>query len=163
MRRTMSEKRTAYHEAGHAVMSFELKLAIKKVSIIPDGKIYGYVKGGKSPDDIDYVYKAKTERWIEKQIMSLYSGYITEKMYYKRGSRIGSISDNSVAIDFANEVCGSEEEVSAYLKWLYIRAKNILNMDYNKHTIERLASLLLEKKEISGREARDFISQSILD
>ena len=49
-RKLTKRERTAYHEAGHAVANYHLRLSIKKISIIQEDDSLGRVKGSTFSD-----------------------------------------------------------------------------------------------------------------
>ena len=78
--RVVSEKEknlTAYHEAGHAVVSYNLKTQdpVHQISIIPRGMAGGYTLS--LPED-DKSYMARTE--MEEEIISLLGGRVAESI-----------------------------------------------------------------------------------
>lgn len=163
-RKLTKRERTAYHEAGHAVANYDLGLAIKEISIIPDDDSLGRVKGSTFNDfnpEIDT--DSRTRYRAEKMIISNLSGYLAERMFAPKGSRIGAGQDFGMAIDLAMSQCGSTRETNAYVKWLEIRAEQILKMPLNKYSIEVLAHKLLEKERLNGRKAREIIRNAMLE
>jgi hypothetical protein len=51
--------------------------------------------------------------------------------------------------------CGSEEETEAYLRWLLIRARNLITSLVNWPIVEHVAAELLARKTLNGREMRE--------
>jgi len=74
------KKLTAYHEAGHALVSTVLPKATKvqKVSIIPRGKAAGYTFHA---DENDKMTRSKEE--FLSEIKVLFGGYVVEEMIFK--------------------------------------------------------------------------------
>jgi len=171
------EKRTiAWHEAGHATVSWLLEHAnpLVKVTIIPRGRALGaawYLPeerqittteqmldemcatlGGRASEDLTF-NKISTgalndlER-ITKQAFAMIS-------YFGMSDKIGNLSyyDSSGQQDFAFNKPYSEktaqtidEEVKALIDIQYDRAKSILGK--NKKGLQQLAEILLEKEVI---------------
>jgi cell division protease FtsH len=171
------EKRTiAWHEAGHATVSWLLEHAnpLVKVTIIPRGRALGaawYLPeerqittteqmldemcatlGGRASEDLTF-NKISTgalndlER-VTKQAFAMIS-------YFGMSDKIGNLSyyDSSGQQDFAFNKPYSErtaqtidEEVKALIDVQYKRAKTILSK--NKKGLQQLAEILLEKEVI---------------
>lgn len=73
------KKKTALHEAGHAIVATVLPNAnkVQKITIIPRGKAGGYTFTVDSKDPT-YVSKSK----FLDEISVLYGGYVVEEMYF---------------------------------------------------------------------------------
>jgi hypothetical protein len=70
------------------------------------------------------------------------------------GEPPGDDEDVRAAYDLVTKFCGSDEEAEKYLEWLRARAVNLLNAEENWLAVDSLAAELLERRELSGREAR---------
>ncbi len=174
---TKSEKRTiAYHEAGHATVSWKLEHAhpLIKVTIVPRGQALGAawyqpqerqittreqlldemcaILGGRASEEINF-HKISTgalndlER-VTKQAYALIS-------YYGMSDKIGNISffDSEGRSEYSFQKPFSEKtaelidsEVKALIDAQYERAKQILSD--NKAGMIELAELLLEREVI---------------
>ncbi len=101
--RTYSEKDkklTAYHEAGHAVVSkyLETQTDVKEVSIIPRGVAGGYTM---YKSDEDKYYISKTE--MKEKLIALLGGRAAEKLVLDDIST-GASNDIEVATKIAREM-----------------------------------------------------------
>ena len=94
------KKLTAYHEAGHAIVSSQLETQkdIKEVSIIPRGVAGGYTMY-KSNEDKYYI--SKTE--MEEKLVSLLGGRAAEKIALNDIST-GASNDIEVATQIAKDM-----------------------------------------------------------
>ena len=169
---------TAYHEAGHAIVSrfLETQKEVKEVSIIPRGIAGGYTMY-KTNEDKYYI--SKTEM-LEK-LVALLGGRASEKIILNDIST-GASNDLEVATDIAKKMItvygmsdkigpisinlekdpyqmqlfgeGMENEIGQEVKRLvdeaYVRAQNILMQHLDK--LHELAALLIEKEVISSEE-----------
>ncbi len=182
--RVISEKDkrlTAYHEAGHAIVSryLETQQNIKEVSIIPRGLAGGYTMY-KTNEDKYYV--SKTE--LEEKMVALLGGRAAEKLALNDIST-GASNDIEVATGIARDmitvygmskslgpislkvddprelqIYGDEivDEVGTQVKSLvdsaYVEAQKILvaHMDI----LHKVAAALLEKETISEEEFNSF-------
>ena len=179
--RIMSEKDkklTAYHEAGHTVVSkfLDTQKDIKEVSIIPRGVAGGYTMY-KTNEDKYYV--SKTE--MKEKLISLLGGRAAEKLVlndistgasndlevatdmakkmitlYGMSDNIGPISINLDRDPYQMQLFGDkiEDEIGNEVKDLvgqaYVQAQKILQEHRDK--LDTLASVLMEKEVISEKE-----------
>lgn len=179
--RVMSEKDkriTAYHEAGHAVVSkfLETQKDIKEVSIIPRGVAGGYTMY-KSNEDKCYVSK---NEMLEK-LIALLGGRAAEKIIiedistgasndlevatdiakkmvtiYGMSDTVGPISINIDKDPYQLQLFGDDientigNEVRLLISNAYVEAQKILLSHMDK--LHELAQLLIEKEVVSGQE-----------
>ena len=94
------KKLTAYHEAGHAIVSsrLETQKGIKEVSIIPRGVAGGYTM---YKSDEDKYYISKTE--MEEKMIALMGGRAAEKIVLNDIST-GASNDIEVATNIAKDM-----------------------------------------------------------
>lgn len=154
----MNRQSTAYHEAGHAVVAFFNGFRIEYATIRRDGDTAGMVKvkprGKLDIESASPVMRDKVERWI---VMTL-AGDIAQRKFASRSSRTWqTTADRLTATDLALSVCGSGESATAYIAWLQIVAREIIEARWV--FVERVATALLEKETISGNEIRAAIMQ----
>jgi hypothetical protein len=88
---------------------------------------------------------------MERAIIIRLAGPIAQKQYRPRSWRRwhGGV-DYAVASDLALRVCGSGEMARAYLKWLDLRAKALI--EQNWRAVERLAHALIRRGTMSQEE-----------
>lgn len=51
-------------------------------------------------------------------------------------------------------MCGSVEEESAFIKWLDVKTRKILDLRWRE--VERIAAALVERKRLSGKEVAEL-------
>ncbi len=178
--RLMSEKDkklTAYHEAGHAIVSKFLPTVtdVKEISIIPRGVAGGYTM---YKSDEDKYYMSKTE--MEEKLISLLGGRAAERLVLNDIST-GASNDIEVATKIARNMItvygmsdtlgpislvvdtpeelrlfghNIEDEIGTEIKTIidtaYVRAQQILNANMEK--LHQIAQILLEKETITQEE-----------
>ena len=175
------KKLTAYHEAGHAVVSKFLptQTEVKEVSIIPRGLAGGYTMYKTNEDKF---YRSRTE--LKEQMISLMGGRAAEKISLNEIST-GASNDIEVATNIARDmltIYGMSEslgpislkvdepyemqifgeaivdEAGRQIKELideaYISAQKILLE--NRDILDRVAFALLEKEKINEEEFKSF-------
>ena len=177
------KKLTAYHEAGHAVVSkfLETQDNVKEVSIIPRGLAGGYTMYKTNEDKF---YVSKTE--LEEKMIALLGGRAAEKIalndistgasndievatgiakdmitVYGMSSSLGPISlkvDDPYELQIYGENITDEvgEQVKELVDNAYVQAQKIL-LD-NIEILHVVAKNLLEKETISEEEFNSFFN-----
>ena len=152
---------TAYHEAGHIVVAYTERIKIKKATIVPDQDYLGVVtrqmieKHVRDAFEFAGVTPARRGR-VESFIMLSLAGGIAERKYCGRWNHVGAASDYENAGRLALDATGSSEEANAYLKWLHIRTKQVVNIYW--YLIEAVAKALLEHQTLSAVDIEQIMS-----
>ena len=174
---------TAYHEAGHAIVSstLETQKDIKEVSIIPRGIAGGYTMY-KTNEDKYYI--SKTE--MEEKLIALLGGRAAEKVAlndistgasndievatqiakdmitkYGMSDNLGPISVNTDKDPYELQLFGEKfgdavgAEVKIMLDGAYLKAQTILANNMDK--LNKVAKVLMEKEVISSEEFEKLI------
>ena len=177
------EKRiTAYHEAGHAVVSWYLptQTEVKEISIVPRGMAGGYTM---YKNDEDKSYISKTE--MEEKLIALLGGRAAEQVAlneistgasndievatqiardmvikYGMNKTIGTISLKDENGDYQLEMFGLDmgdkigKEIKQLLDTAYNDAQTILREHYDK--LDAIAQRLLATEKINSEEFKEF-------
>ena len=175
---------TAYHEAGHAIVSkfLETQTDVKEVSIIPRGLAGGYTMY-KTNEDKYYI--SKTE--MEEKLIALLGGRAAEKIalndistgasndievgteiakdmvtVYGMSDTVGPIClkqkepyENRILGENIDDVIGAE--VKRMIDIAYKRAQEIILAHMDK--LQQVAERLLEKEIISAEEFESFFQE----
>ena len=180
------KKLTAYHEAGHAIVSSQLETQkdIKEVSIIPRGVAGGYTMY-KTNEDKYYISKIE----MEEKLISLLGGRAAEKIALNDIST-GASNDIEVATQIAKDMIvkyGMSDdlgpiyidtekdpyelqlfgekfgdavgaEVKIMIDNAYVKAQKLIldNMD----KLDKVAQALIEKEIISAEEFQQLIGRN---
>ena len=180
------KKLTAYHEAGHAVVSryLETQKDIKEVSIIPRGVAGGYTMYKTNEDKF---YVSKTE--MEEKLISLLGGRAAEKValddistgasndievamkivrdmvtVYGMSDKIGPMSINVEKDPYQIQLLGNNledeigKEVKNILEDAYEKAQRLLVLHRDK--LDAVASVLLEKEVINEKEFEEIFENA---
>ena len=175
------KKLTAYHEAGHAVVSYYLPTQsnVKEISIIPRGVAGGYTM---YKSDEDKYYISKTE--MQEKLIALLGGRAAEKLALDEIST-GASNDIEVATNIAKDMVtkygmsdvlgpidlqGKEPyemqvfgenigdkigaEVKALINTAYNDAITLLNEHRDK--LDAIALTLIEKEKINEEDFKRF-------
>jgi len=157
-------ERVAYHEAGHAVAAYCLKMRFRYVSVDPKD-LGGEAGGGMvavsrsvvdSLRDIDCGGVPRSR--VESFIRVLLAGMIGEGLLSGKYDRKGSEQDLQVASQLAGHMSGSADEQGAYVTWLWESTKNLLSHGWQKEAVHCLAEALLKDGKIGYRKARATIA-----
>ena len=180
------KKLTAFHEAGHALVSryLETQKEIKEVSIIPRGVAGGYTMY-KTNEDKFYVSKQE----MQEKLISLLGGRAAEKLalddistgasndievatkiatdmvtIYGMSDIVGPISINTEKDPYQMELLGDrfEDSIGAEIKQLidnaYYQAQKILSEHMDK--LEQVATALMKQEIISAEEFESFFQDN---
>jgi ATP-dependent Zn protease len=149
-----STEATAYHEAGHAVIAHALGCKVSPATIIPTIDEHGHVihanpLRGLQRLDIDISDRARLR--AEKAISICFAGPLAQQQFRPRSwRRHHAQSDYGQIIDLAQRLCGSDEEVTAFVRWRELVARDMVRQHWP--AIERVASLLLERQQAGADE-----------
>ena len=169
---------TAYHEAGHAIVSRYLSSQepVKEISIIPRGMAGGYTMN-KTNEDKNYI--SKTE--MEERLIVLMAGRAAEKIIindistgasndfevatkiakdmvtlYGMSDVVGTISINTEKDPYELQLLGEKyadaigAEVKILLDTAYLKAQTLISNHIDK--LHEVAQTLLEKETITESE-----------
>lgn len=177
------KKLTAYHEAGHAIVSsmLETQKDIKEVSIIPRGVAGGYTMYRTNEDKY---YISKTE--MEEKLVALLGGRAAEKIAlndistgasndievatdiaknmitkYGMSETLGPISINTEEDPYELQMLGEKfgdaigAEVKILLDNAYTKAQSLIRNNMDK--LDKVAQALIEREVISAEEFQELI------
>ncbi len=178
------KKRTAVHEAGHAVVShfLETQKDIKEISIIPRGVAGGYTMYRTSEDKC---YISKNE--MEEKLIALFGGRAAEKLalgdistgasndlevandiaknmvtVYGMSDAVGQIHINLEKDPYQLELLGDKygdiigNEIKSIVDEAYLKAQTILAKHMN--ALEVISNELLEKEVITAERFEELMS-----
>ena len=178
------KKLTAYHEAGHAIVSqyLETQEPVKEISIIPRGMAGGYTMN-KTNEDKNYI--SKTE--MEERLIVLMAGRAAEKIVindistgasndfevatkiakdmvtvYGMSDVVGTISINTEKDPYELQLLGEKyadaigAEVKILLDTAYVKAQKLILEHMDK--LHEVAQTLLKQETISEEEFEKIFS-----
>lgn len=177
---------TAYHEAGHAIVSryLETQEPVKEISIIPRGMAGGYTMN-KTNEDKNYI--SKTE--MEERLIVLMAGRAAEKIIindistgasndfevatniaknmvtiYGMSDVVGTISINTEKDPYELQLLGEKyanaigAEVKILLDTAYLKAQTLISNHIDK--LHEVAQTLLEKETITEVEFERIFNEN---
>jgi ATP-dependent Zn protease len=158
---------TAYHEAGHVAAYLSLGIGFKYVTIEPGddalGHCKGVIRGGKRLELDTYLGNARGRDWIEKHVTIFLAGNVAERCFTGRKAVAGSGHDFSAACNLLSNLCGDDDEVSAYFDLMYVRVRNLLTMPLEWMIVQRIASELLNRETVRYKDAKKIAEQAKQD
>ncbi len=138
--------RTAYHEAGHAVIAIMVGRTVNKVSIVPSGKKLGVCKMNKGRT------KASHDA-LEADLLILLAGMAAEGRKAGKYNMQGASQDLREAEKLAFMRAGNANQAEKILRRAFDKVHNLMDQKATWIAIKAIAEALLENQAISGREA----------
>jgi hypothetical protein len=148
----MSLKAIAYHEAGHAVAMWHGKLKFQTGSIEPregsSGRVtHQALKGIRLDIDDTPLARIRSENFI----IACLAGPTAQRRYNAHSFRhYHAGDDHDLALTHALRLCGNGASTAAYIEWLKIRAKDLVEVRWP--SVERVAAGLLENGTLTRKE-----------
>ena len=163
MREIAPHSRTAvaYHEAGHAVVAHAHHVRIRAITIRPQDDALGQVA-------------VKHPRWFLPELNSgadrsrvvgyaidvavvVFAGPAAERLFTGRHNHLGADFDYQAVGQLAANLCGSERQRRAMLRWLRITADEVVALDHIREGIEAVAQALTERQRLTAGQVREVL------
>jgi hypothetical protein len=146
----------AYHEGGHALAAFRLGFRLRSISIVSDGESFGRVRGYLKPTFFrKFDQEAPTRKDIAEahdRIVALLAGGEAQRKFRQGSVRRNHVEHDMQCIHTLLERLFQEDERTALMKYLRIRAKLLIHSPTNWRMITALAEALVERPSLKGRE-----------
>jgi hypothetical protein len=167
--RVHSNRATAYHEAGHAVIRLLVYLSLHRATIIPNvnGDSAGHVRGATIPAWIRTIAECgdiwEHPRLVPRalnEICALKAGHIAERCATGRANHAGASSDRNDAYLWLFLLTPEEarQEWLALDRWLEARTSRLVKEHWS--AIQAVASALCERRSLTGTEVRRLVAES---
>ncbi|MBL9091117.1 MAG: hypothetical protein JNL96_07815 [Planctomycetaceae bacterium] len=144
---------TAYHEAGHAVMSLELNRPIERISIAPKELRSGYCKLHKS-------VHGPLKDAVETEVLILLGGVGAEARHTGDYDWEAGSGDLRLVRELLNMQPSNDRALRRQETRLLDKMEHILDQPGVWTAVERIAKELLRETSISGRAARELHQQA---
>lgn len=153
----------AFHEAGHAVAAYHVGVRFRRIAIGKNTATeLGWLELWLTPQAAaDGIVDVRTEHAIERSVIVLLAGSQAERMALGRAKYLGSGLDFFEAVRYAGYLCRTRAAMSAYLRWMQLRVRALVESPSWRRPIEALATCLLQRREVAAREARSIIRRAI--
>lgn len=155
-------ERTAYHEAGHAVAAYLRHWRFTGISIVPDRYTLGRCFFSEREIVLRTSRMEQTRSRLETLVVISLAGPVAERIISGRTNRKGALDDFREAEAYASCVVGSEEELRAYLRWLWEFTYNLVDTEPHWSAVKALAEELVERGDVGERRARGIIRDALL-
>lgn len=146
-------ERTAYHEAGHAVVALALGRQVRWVSIVPERTLAGICEFQKA-------VIRPTEDWVERELMIALAGLAAQAGHEGDYDWGGAEHDLRYARSLALKRAGTERAGERLTKRVLSKTENLLGRDGHWEAVEQIAAALMREGEISGRAARHLFDEA---
>lgn len=158
---TSQLEKTAYHEAGHAVLAHYLCTGLKSVSIKPDHDSTGHVLSVNEFDpDVEDLYLAAEDAFWQRKAIGLYAGAEAVRHKWPRSRwKLGAGDDYHWAA-IALEKITNDAQCLRALHAYALRAAR-LHVAHRWPEIERVALILMKEGRLSADEVKATIQESI--
>jgi len=163
----MEQLETAYHEAGHAVLSIVLKFRFENISLRKDNEKDGFLKFHDSQPEPELECTCKREcvyrvrEVLERRAQVAVSGPLAEKKFNPKSKwRSHGRDDFKKARQQLNGgfIAVSDQDnkefLDSYVKYVKAMVTSGLNIYWD--SIERVANKLFECKTLSYKEVEDI-------
>lgn len=156
-------KATAYHEAGHAVVSVLTRHTVKKATIVSDGETLGEVFNSGWPPSIiadceTGACESKSRRWLFREMIIKHAGMIAEAR--GTGGMTEDVvewggSDSSELADYVLRAFSDPQE-----KVDQAKQETEKLLDAHWEAVEAIAAALLEHRTLSGKRVRAIVMEN---
>ena len=165
--KTEQLRRTAYHEAGHAIAILSLGRSFRIATIEPVDGSLGHVSNHHAyrfidPDIASYTWSARERRVVKQQVFVSLAGIAAVRILLgKYPRRRRDTTDYELVTSILESFnAGYLDEVDdAYVSYMELVTKN--SLDGNWNFVEILAKELLEKKTLKNSEVRALVPTTI--
>ena len=157
---------TAYHEAGHAVISrlTTPRISVRRVSIIADERqgTLGHVLHRKPHKSFqpDAVVTPSTRERLEANIIATLAGDIAERKFTGRKTN-GWCRDFDAACSLASCMVSGERELEAYINWQGIRTEAMLDFPPFWGCVEVVAERLLTQQRLTCKDVERTMQDAL--
>ncbi len=148
-----AEQRTAYHEAGHAVIALTQGRDVHRVSILPNKTRLGQC-------DLKKGRTRAAKDWLETEVLILLAGAAAEGRLAGRYCWQGAARDLRQVRALTLSRAGSDHQAERLERRYLEKVELLLNAPENWLAVELLAADLIQRRTISGRAARYHVEQA---
>jgi hypothetical protein len=173
-RRIEEDTRTAFHEAGHAVLMHALGIGCTTVTIVPDydemtagSASHGGEFGkrarhpGEEDDDVATLRFAAEDAFLLRHAIAYYAGAEAERRHNPRLKDWKAMAeeDERKAAYRVSEISMDDECIDLLLK--YARRRCVLLVENYWPEITAVAQLLLEQRTLTGEQVKEAFRASL--
>jgi hypothetical protein len=153
---------TAHHEAGHAVVTWDQRVRLRRVSIVPEDDRAGFVHHVPAMGRFNPEWDASPQVRIrgERVIRICLAGIIAQRKFNPRSIRhYHGTTDYSKAADMIFRLAAPGEHANTYMRLLEIETEQIVERWWEP--IKALAAELMVRRQMKGIDAERFIREHL--
>jgi hypothetical protein len=153
-----ARRATAFHEAGHAVAAWKLRIRLHGATIVPTLDATGQVEHANPLRGINLELDNSNRARLRSELlmMVLLAGPEAQRHYSPRSWRsCHGAYDLDKAADLALNFNGYEDAANAYLRWVEIRTRHMIQEQWG--AVENVANALLAEGSLSGKQIKHII------
>ena len=153
-------ERTAYHEAGHAVLAHYLCTGLKSVSIASDHDSAGHTLGvNESDPDVENLYLTAEDAFWQRKATGLYAGAEAVRHKWPNSRwKLGAGNDYHWAAIALEKITNDAQALRALHAYASRTAR--LEVAHYWPAIERVAGALIERTTLTDDEVRTEIYEA---
>jgi hypothetical protein len=166
------ERAVAYHEAGHCVAAYRLRIPFtgrKALTIIPTEAYSGcFVHHCILKNDVEWDASDRNRLKMERTVQALLAGIEAQRRYDETSISYGDGFGNwdggpdyHEAVNRVGYFTSGPKEIELYIELLRLRVQNLVQLDFNWKCICAIADALMQKKVLSAKEAIAIIQGTI--
>jgi Peptidase family M41 len=150
-------ERTAYHEAGHAVVAMKLDRRFHHVTIEPGDGSLGHVLHEKFSrrfrPDIELGFRARET--IDDHCLISMAGMAADSRFIGRDTWDGGGQDTHQAIDLAARLGYDNQVLGHYIPFMRARVDGLMRSDRVWSQVQAVAAALLEQRTLTWDQAKE--------
>jgi hypothetical protein len=166
------ERVVAYHEAGHCVAAYRLRIPFtgrKALTIIPTDEYSGRLVHHNILKNLDWDNSDRNRLKMERNVQALLAGIEAQRRYDETSITYGEGFGNwdggpdyHEAINLVSCFASADpKETELCMELLRLRTRNLIQQDHNWKCICALSDALMERKVLSAKEAIAIIQGTI--
>jgi hypothetical protein len=143
-------------------MAYLCRRRVGNVSTVPHGGVLGELEyRGFTSYPAGWLDNARARRRLENEIMIALAGLAAEYVHPVAVDHAGAAADLARALEIALPATSDPEEATAYINWLFVRARNRLRDPRCRRAIKALAAELRRHGSLTGTEIRVLLRRSL--
>ena len=159
---TRQEQATAHHEAGHAFAGWHFRYKVKKVTIVSKGDSDGYVvtKTGLHHQPLETTKASGSQIGrLHEKVVYLMAGHAAQRRFSPGSIRSHHASSDNHAADRLLSGLHSADEMPHVLRYLEVKARQLVELPVHWVVIQHLAGSLLKYRTMTGQQVADAICE----
>lgn len=155
---SQSQRATAFHEAGHAVMAFLKNRPVEKVTIAAAQFQTGGFRLGACK--VQKGRSKASQDAIEDEVLIMLAGMVAESFVTGRFCQAGAAQDLSAVRRLLANRAPTDRQLQRLAQRMLDKTEHTLLEAANRKAVELIAEDLLVRETISGRTVRHLVEQA---